>query len=722
MRRPGSRLRSRFLASRTTALAVMAVSTTSCFNFNFDGVDVSIPPCAGGMPKSAFAQPEFDKATAPEAVAGGTWRPWTHGSALAVRGDRAYALDADNGTLVILDTKSMQVLETRKLGQRPEQVVVGPDGAIYVSLRHGSAVVRYAPEAKTAEMWPVGVEPVGLALSADAKTLLVVVAGENRLRALDAVTGAEVGFGETDARPIAVAVNGAGTVVVTHQHGDARVYSLKLMLAATDKGSAAGAQRQLDRFALGAGCADEQPESIKPTRAVAVAVDPRSDEFRIAHVVASPGIGQDSVNAALSTLPSAKDDCAPDGLGAKGGGASSGGGGYGATVPGCSNPRRPVDVAVTRLAADGSSKPSSQMIAVGDPKQARPLAARFDQPSDVRHHPTHALAFMTAFGTDNVLVLNENKAGSRPVAVLEMNKIFGQAPKAIAFAEDGLHAFVLAAHSFQVNRIPLHSLLNKAGDPNYVAQVVDQTIEQADRVQIGEYPLPEAARLGRRTFHYARNERISKDNQFACATCHLDGGEDKLTWFITNGARQTPVLSGRLVGTGPFNWKGTEDELSTNMKDTVHRMGGLGLVANELTVLEQYLLVGLPPAPPNPNTVAPALSEAQVRGKKLFNDPKVGCASCHVAGTGSDGALHDVGTANETDRTVAQILHPQDWQGRLNYNTPSLRGLHASAPYLHDGSAATLKQALLQTKGKMGQVGHLDASQLADLEAYLLTL
>ena len=57
-------------------------------------------------------------------------------------------------------------------------------------------------------------------------------------------------------------------------------------------------------------------------------------------------------------------------------------------------------------------------------------------------------------------------------------------------------------------------------------------------------------------------------------------------------------------------------------------------------------------------------------------------------------------------------------------DTPSLIGLAASAPYFHDGSAATL-EALLRDRGAvhgMGETAQLNDEQVADLTAFLETL
>jgi mono/diheme cytochrome c family protein len=46
---------------------------------------------------------------------------------------------------------------------------------------------------------------------------------------------------------------------------------------------------------------------------------------------------------------------------------------------------------------------------------------------------------------------------------------------------------------------------------------------------------------GRKLFHDAAGGRIALDGR-ACASCHVDGRDDGLTWLTIEGAFQTPML------------------------------------------------------------------------------------------------------------------------------------------------------------------------------------
>jgi cytochrome c peroxidase len=58
------------------------------------------------------------------------------------------------------------------------------------------------------------------------------------------------------------------------------------------------------------------------------------------------------------------------------------------------------------------------------------------------------------------------------------------------------------------------------------------------------------------------------------------------------------------------------------------------------------------------------------------------------------------------------------------YNPPSLRGLYDKDPYLHDGRAKSLREALAgpHSAENVTALGELDGKELDDLIAYLKSL
>jgi cytochrome c peroxidase len=87
--------------------------------------------------------------------------------------------------------------------------------------------------------------------------------------------------------------------------------------------------------------------------------------------------------------------------------------------------------------------------------------------------------------------------------------------------------------------------------------------------------------------------------------------------------------------------------------------------------------------------------------------------------------LHEVGTCNTS--AVPDVVHT-DEDGNLRdpctqgFDTPTLRGVADSAPYLHDGSAPTILDVLVNTQGKMGNTATLTPAQLTALAEYVRSL
>ncbi|HEX3048789.1 MAG TPA: cellulose binding domain-containing protein, partial [Bacillota bacterium] len=96
-------------------------------------------------------------------------------------------------------------------------------------------------------------------------------------------------------------------------------------------------------------------------------------------------------------------------------------------------------------------------------------------------------------------------------------------------------------------------------------------------------------------------------------------------------------------------------------------------------------------------------------GKALFESTATQCATCHSGPNLTDLAIHDVGTKDAYDIDG-------------NYVSPPLIELWRTAPYLHDGSAPTLRD-VLTTKNigdKHGKTSQLTSTQIDQLVAYML--
>jgi mono/diheme cytochrome c family protein len=219
---------------------------------------------------------------------------------------------------------------------------------------------------------------------------------------------------------------------------------------------------------------------------------------------------------------------------------------------------------------------------------------------------------------------------------------------------------------------------------------------------------------------------------------------DGRTWDFSQageGLRNTIDLRGRAgMGHGPVHWSANFDEIQDFENDIVHAFGGTGLAADgeppypplyaspnagrsaDLDDLAAYV-ASLAEVPRSPHRAPDGdMDDAARRGRALFFDEAVGCASCHAPPSFTDShldanrkfVLHDVGTLGEGSG------------GRLGgplpgLDTPSLLGAWATPPYLHDGSAATLREVIRARNpdDAHGATSHLSDAEIDDLVAYL---
>jgi mono/diheme cytochrome c family protein len=200
----------------------------------------------------------------------------------------------------------------------------------------------------------------------------------------------------------------------------------------------------------------------------------------------------------------------------------------------------------------------------------------------------------------------------------------------------------------------------------------------------------------------------------SCSSCHShDGRVDGLNWDLLNDGIGNPKNAKSLVWAHQ-----TPPAMSTGVRATAEVAVRAGIRHSLFAVLpdevpeaiDEYLK-SLAPAP-SPYLENGTLSRSAQRGKRIFEDPKVACASCHPPGLFTDLQKYDVGTRRQ-----------RDGAGTL-FDTPTLVELWRSAPYLHDGSARTIPDVLIQQnpRDKHGATSHLTEQQINDLATYVLSL
>ncbi len=349
--------------------------------------------------------------------------------------------------------------------------------------------------------------------------------------------------------------------------------------------------------------------------------------------------------------------------------------------------------------------------------------------SDLRvDHDNSGVATAAAFEpTGNYLFVALET--SRHVAVVDpangreiFRFISGRAPQGLAVSDDGRRLFVNNFMDRTVAAFDLGRLL----DQERVAHIGTTAAVAAEKL---------AAQVlkGKQFFYDAADPDLARDGYLSCASCHADGGSDGRIWDFGGfgeGLRRTISLRGRAAGSLPMHWSGNFDEAQDFEAQIRDFAGGRGLmddadfvlrsdpmgakkagVSADLDALAAYM-ASLDSHEPSPHRNADgSLTTAAAEGKSLF--AARGCLACHGGPdfSGSDGQLHDVGT-----------LKPASG-GRLGgslagIDTPTLRDVWSANAFLHDGSAASVAQAIAAHT----TLGAFDSGDLARLSAYVMQI
>jgi DNA-binding beta-propeller fold protein YncE len=195
---------------------------------------------------------------------------------------------------------------------------------------------------------------------------------------------------------------------------------------------------------------------------------------------------------------------------------------------------------------------------------------------------------------------------------------------------------------------------------------------------------------GHRLFHFSTGPA-------ACASCHPEGHEDGHTWTFGGAVRRTQDLSGGLLATAPFHWKGDLARMQDVMRDTfVTRMGGAMPTDADVDDLGRFL-----DAIPAPKPFAGTVASETTMGRAAF--VKAGCESCHGGAKLGSNATLSVGK-----REAMQV--------------PSLIGVSRRGPWMSDGCASTLRARFTDVTcggSTHGDVASLSAVELDALVTYL---
>jgi YVTN family beta-propeller protein len=653
--------------------------------------------------------------TACERSSGATWQASQGSIALSTDDALIYAVDTDNELVAVVDAQTHKKVAEVKVGAAPEFITVGPDDTLYVANRGGRSVsVITRGDWTEARRLPVGVEPVALVVSEDNKVLYVVngtsleSADYGTLTAIDLASGQprwDLPVGE-EPRGIALLDGGRTAIITLFKKGGTVKVDLTRPEVIRDD-TALGTERKGLVY-------DSANRSARTGQAPAgtARFQPRSAGSVVAHP---------DGESAYTTVVWSREDPITTRPNSSGGYYASGGPcnlGAVATagIVTYEGPQlTPKTDDLTGCGSQGFDEenefpPSTLSGPSNDPSSGFGTPQPLQGPVALLVDPTGAWMFVLNRESQNLAVLPTRRRGgddssfnSTGTTVRDLVPV-GQGANGLAMARDGTRAYVYNQFDHSITVI-------KSQQQGTTSRIV-----RAETIKVADDVLPPSVAMGRALFFNALDGRINNPvtTAVSCNTCHTEGGrEDGHVWGFPDGRRQTPALAGRMMSqTAPFHWTGEFNDMKAFMDHTaVLRMGGQGLGAAERANVEAYM--DFAAAPDNPHLRAQP-TDAQLRGAQVFATAQ--CSTCHLGQARTDNRNYDVGTLRQSDH------HPT--LGRIEaLNTPSLLGLARSAPYLHDGSAATLRDRITNNpRDAHGKTSDLTPAQVDDLVEYLKTL
>lgn len=233
---------------------------------------------------------------------------------------------------------------------------------------------------------------------------------------------------------------------------------------------------------------------------------------------------------------------------------------------------------------------------------------------------------------------------------------------------------------------------------------------------------PPKAELGKALFF---DPRLSGSGVISCGTCHNPslGWEDGLAKGVGHGGsklgRHTPTIL-NAAWIEPLFWDGRAATLEEQAKgplespaemnmphgDVVKVVRGISgyapkfaaafpgeeitidTIAKAIAAYERTVVSSEAPFDRWISGDDAAISHAAKRGFVVYNG-KARCSVCHVGWRMTDDGFHDIGLAGD-DLGRAQVAPGIAILERA-FKTPTLRNIAERAPYMHDGSLATLE-------------------------------
>jgi DNA-binding beta-propeller fold protein YncE len=612
--------------------------------------------------------------------------PPTAASTIAWSDDRVFCVHPDNDAVSALDAIGLNKLWQAPVGDNPRTLAIAPDGNIWTANQDDatlSVISRADGALLNTIALPYASQPYGVAFAPDGSALYVALQATREILELnlDGSIAARLALG---GKPRGVAVT-----------GDSRHVLVTRFLSPANEG-------QVWRI-------DAHSFAAAQTIGLHFDVGPDTEESGrgVPNFLTSIRISPDGRRA---VVPSKKDNIAR-GLYRDGQELDF---------------ESRVRTIVSQIDLDTGEEIAAARIDLNDRDMAQ--SAVFSPLGDI--------FFAATQGTNTIEIVDTYRAvsiGTLVASQFEEIEGFGRrvnnlTPQGLAIDPAGARLF---AHNFLSRSISVYDVAAVVKGVRNSAPL----LREIRMIPEAQEKLPLRVLVGKRIFYNASDPRMSRDGYLSCASCHVDGTHDGQVWDFTQvgeGLRNTIDLTGRAgTGHGNLHWTANFDEIQDFENDIRTQFSGTGLMrddrfemssdplgptkagrSNDLDSLAVYVasLTEFADSPHrNPDGTLTAAGE---RGKQLFLT--YDCDRCHAGDAFTDGQRHDVGTIRPSSGLgIGMAL------AGVGFETPTLKGIWDTAPYLHDGSAATLLE-VLDNATHVGQP--LRESEREDLVAYLLQI
>jgi len=590
--------------------------------------------------------------------------------ALDTAANLLYVANPDSDSVTAINTTSLQVIWEDGTGRHPQGLASASDNSLWIVCRDEDSIdIRNADGSFGRLQLPYGSAPVAIARIPGTDTMLVSCEGDGVLRRFSTATRQQTGSLALGPWPRAIAITANGTrALVT------RFISSEHTGHMYDVNLAGG---------------------MSLTRTIALARDRSAD-------------GSASSRGVPNYLASVR--IAPDGRWAWVVGKKDN------TTRGRFFAREVLGQDEDDLALGQDSTVRAQLMLIDLTTNAEDLTRRLDidnseSPAAVEFSPLGDYAFIALQGNAQIAVIDvlDFMRQDSPGTV-RARWATGLAPQAVLLDAANGRLFSSNFMGRSVTAFDVGGFL-ASGAANIASQAI--TVVAAER-------LAEPVLRGKQIFYHASDPRMSAEGYISCATCHVNGGHDGRTFDFTDrgeGFRNTTDLRGRSgVGHGAVHWSANFDEIQDFENDIRNEFGGAGFLSDEdfaltsdtlgapkanrnvdLDALAAYVTsLGSASIPRSPyRNVDGSMTEAATRGEQLF--AMHNCGTCHTPSADfTDRLSHDVGTLRASSgQRLGATLNAID--------TPTLLGVHATAPYFHDGSAATLAEVFTVAGGQLLQ-------------------